>query len=140
MRSALQTTSDADVLDLLQIKREDMPEAIKTLQRALERTVERRREPPETPAVATKPPLRRRFTLRKDDGAGTSPQRVQTFDSTSSSSGSAGTADSKDTLEREFLESGIDALLRMSRGVETNLPSWTITKYVDSSTLLLVSD
>ncbi|KIM41815.1 hypothetical protein M413DRAFT_138529 [Hebeloma cylindrosporum] len=37
----------------------------------------------------------------------------------------------RDTLHQEFLESGIDALRRMSAGnhLATNLPCWTITKY-----------
>ena len=36
----------------------------------------------------------------------------------------------RDTLHQEFLESGIDALRRMSAGnhLATNLPCWTITK------------
>ncbi|KAG6884189.1 hypothetical protein C0993_000531 [Termitomyces sp. T159_Od127] len=37
-----------------------------------------------------------------------------------------------DTLDREFLESGIDALRRMSRGAgiaTSSLPPWTITRY-----------
>jgi len=36
----------------------------------------------------------------------------------------------RDTLHQEFLESGIDALRRMSAGnrLVTNLPCWTITK------------
>jgi hypothetical protein len=34
----------------------------------------------------------------------------------------------RDTLDREFIEGGIDALRRMSKGGEM-LPSWTITRY-----------
>jgi abelson tyrosine-protein kinase 1 len=34
----------------------------------------------------------------------------------------------RDTLDREFIESGIDALRRVSNGPDTSLPSWTITK------------
>ncbi|KXN85940.1 Dual specificity protein kinase splB [Leucoagaricus sp. SymC.cos] len=126
MRQALQSTRDADVLDILQIKRQDMPEAIKTLQRALERVIEREREP-ESPTVGAKAPPLLKNSTRNDKSVGQ--QRYGTLDSTSSSAGSVGTADKKDTLEREFLESGIEALVRMSRGVDTNLPSWTITKY-----------
>ena len=36
----------------------------------------------------------------------------------------------RDTLDREFIETGIDALRRLSGGgVEVALPSWTITRY-----------
>ncbi|KAJ3553830.1 hypothetical protein NP233_g12558 [Leucocoprinus birnbaumii] len=134
MRLALHTTRDADIMDILQIKRQDMPEAIKTLQRALERVCDRDRDvenPPSvapTPTPTNKPPLYKRFSILKDDKAISAQKRVGTFDSTSSGSGSLGAAKG-DTLDREFLESGIEALVRMSRGFETNLPSWTITKY-----------
>ncbi|KAF5381779.1 hypothetical protein D9615_005379 [Tricholomella constricta] len=37
MRTALQTSSDVEILGVLQIGREEMPEAIKVLQRVLER-------------------------------------------------------------------------------------------------------
>lgn len=128
MRLALQTASDVEMLEIFQIKRQEMPEAIKTLQRALERVIEKEREP-ESPVIAAQPAsLLRRLSMKGGDKAATGPQRVSTFDSTSSSSGSVGIGNKRDTLEREFLESGIDALRRMSRGIETNLPSWTITK------------
>ncbi|KIY53195.1 kinase-like protein [Fistulina hepatica ATCC 64428] len=92
MRAALQTTSDAELIAVLQVGRDEMPEAIKTLQRALERL----------------------------------------FDGTlgvESSSDSSVTL--KDTLDREFMESGIDALRRLSRDQYPpgGLPSWTITRY-----------
>ena len=34
-----------------------------------------------------------------------------------------------DQLHREFIESGIDSLRRISGGSDRSLPSWTITKY-----------
>jgi abelson tyrosine-protein kinase 1 len=37
MRAALQTNNDVQMIEVLQVGREEMPEAIKTLQRALER-------------------------------------------------------------------------------------------------------
>lgn len=132
MRLALHTTRDADVLDILQIKRQDMPEAIKTLQRALERVIDRECEqgsPAVVASVPKPPPLLKRFSIRKDDKVLPSQQRTGTFDSMSTGSESVGAAIRGDTLDREFLESGIEALVRMSRGIETNLPSWTITKY-----------
>ncbi|KAJ8507429.1 hypothetical protein ONZ45_g10193 [Pleurotus djamor] len=35
----------------------------------------------------------------------------------------------KDTLDREFMEGGLDALRRMSKGIDKTLPSWTITEF-----------
>lgn len=57
--------------------------------------------------------------------------RSQTLGSNSSkaSTTSSRSRVSRDTLHREFLESGIDALRRLSRGAEVALPSWTITRY-----------
>ena len=75
LRSVLLTGSDADLFNCLEIVREELPEALKTLQRTREAT--------------------------QKDG---------------------------DTLHQEFIESGIDALRRLSVDVDTNLPNWTITK------------
>jgi abelson tyrosine-protein kinase 1 len=41
MRAALQTNNDVQMIEVLQVGREEMPEAIKTLQRALEREREK---------------------------------------------------------------------------------------------------
>ena len=124
MRLALHTTRDADILDILQIKRQDMPEAIKSLQRALEQVTERDRERQSSIVLTSKPPpMSRRSSMK----AIASQQRSGTIDS-SSSAASFAAAGKEDTLDREFLESGIEALVRMSRGVDTNLPSRTITK------------
>jgi len=76
LKSVLLTGSDADLFNCLEIVREELPEALKTLQRTREAT--------------------------QKDG---------------------------DTLHQEFIESGIDALRRLSVDVDTNLPNWTITKY-----------
>ena len=75
LRSVLLTGSDADLFNCLEIVREELPEALKTLQRTREAT--------------------------QKDG---------------------------DTLHQEFIESGIDALRRLSVDVDVNLPNWTITK------------
>lgn len=87
MDNALQSGSDSTMLEFLQIPREDILEAIKSMQRHLEKT-----------------------------GPGAQ----------SSTDGRA--YNSRDTLEREFIETGIDSLRRMSKS-STNLPSWTITRY-----------
>lgn len=75
LKSVLLTGNDADLFKCLEIVREELPEALKTLQRTREAT--------------------------QKDG---------------------------DTLHQEFIESGIDALRRLSVNVDTNLPNWTITK------------
>ncbi|KAF9562878.1 hypothetical protein CPC08DRAFT_633569 [Agrocybe pediades] len=83
IRAALESGSDAKLLSFLGIEKEEMPEAIKTLQRSLEKRTTTGEETP------------------------------------------------MDTLHEEFLETGIEALRRMSAGNSfvTNLPVWTITKY-----------
>ncbi|KAH9061867.1 hypothetical protein EDB87DRAFT_1716172 [Lactarius vividus] len=105
MRTALATNDDASMIEALQIARHEMPEAIKTLQRALERVV----EDGQLDAEESITPL----------------LLAPAFDS-----GNTGASRrSVDTLDREFIETGIDALRRMSKGTDLGLPSWTITRY-----------
>ena len=127
MQAALQTTSDAEMIEVLQVGHEEMPEAIKTLQRALEHVTERDddgfKASPSKSAVVT--------VLKEVEETGISRKRSETihsFDTLSSMSSGYGSERRRDTLDREFIESGIDSLRRMSRGIETSLPSWTITK------------
>jgi len=82
IRAALESGSDAKLLSFLGIEKEEMSEAIKTLQRSLKKRAATVEEVP------------------------------------------------TDTLHEEFLESGIEALRRMSSGnnFATSLPVWTITK------------
>ncbi|KAF8147822.1 hypothetical protein B0H34DRAFT_738281 [Crassisporium funariophilum] len=139
MRAALQTSSDAQMLEVLQIGRQEMPDAIKTLQRALERVAERDGDgvealPGKGVVVGN---IVKHVSLRDVQSGNTSLKRSTTVisvESLSSSSGGSASGSSsdmrkRDTLDWEFIESGIDALRRMSRGLETSLPSWTITKY-----------
>ena len=127
MRAALQTTSDAEMMEVLQVGHHEMPDAIKTLQRALEHVTERDDDDveasPSKTVVAT--------VLTEVDGTTVSRKRsetIQSFDTLNSISSGHGAKRRRDTLDREFIESGIDSLRRMSRGIETSLPSWTITK------------
>ena len=127
MRAALETTSDVEMLEVLQVGHQEMPDAIKTLQRALERVSERDdygfEVSPSKPMVAT--------ILKDVERPGTSRKRSDTIlsiDTLSSMSSEYSLERSRDTLDREFIENGIDCLRRMSRGIETSLPSWTITK------------
>jgi hypothetical protein len=125
MRAALQTTSDVEMLEVLQVGHQEMPDAIKTLQRALESVRERGDDGVETsPGLAT--------ILKDMEESGASRNRSSTIHSidtlNNASNGHSSSERTKDTLDREFIESGIDALRRVSRGVETSVPSWTITK------------
>ena len=130
MRAALQTSSDVEMLEVLEISLHEMPDAIKTLQRTLEHITERDDDgveaPPREVVVAkvvkvsqkeVEVPCRPRKRSRT----------VISVDSTNITS-SGRSSERRDTLEREFIESGIDCLRRMSRGIETSVPSWTITK------------
>ena len=120
LRTALSGSSDVDIVNVLQIHREDIPEAIKTLQRALERVVEKQGMAESQEKVEKTGKLGKQKTVKR--------KGILT-DSSSGSSGEEGVWD--DTIHREFIESGIDALKRMSRGLDMALPSWTITRYVN---------
>ncbi|KAG5348118.1 hypothetical protein C0989_011035, partial [Termitomyces sp. Mn162] len=112
IRAALRVGSDAEMLRVLQIGREEMLEAIKTLQRALERVS----------GVG--------LEVGKEEGKKRWGLGKCVFVSTAKAS--VGTEASSDTLDREFIELGIDALRRMSRGAgvaTSSLPPWTITRY-----------
>ncbi|KAJ6627483.1 hypothetical protein B0H10DRAFT_2161143 [Mycena sp. CBHHK59/15] len=133
MRDALAQSSDVEMLQVLQVGRAEMPEALKTLQRALERvgvvnTAPMPAAPAQFPpqAAAQLPPGPPGHTGRGP------PERSSTLSSSDSSGTTASSglalAMARDTLDREFIEGGIDALRRMSKG-GAPLPSWTITRY-----------
>lgn len=130
MRAALETSSDVEMLAVLQIRREELPEAIKTLQRALERVVERDGiVKDDTDAAAGQGNLARRVSIKRiEGGAGPDLNRSMTIVSVESGGSSGSEERARDTLDREFIETGIDVLRRMSNGVEASLPSWTITR------------
>ncbi|KAJ7194851.1 hypothetical protein GGX14DRAFT_377636 [Mycena pura] len=113
LREALAQSSDVEMLRILQVGRADMPEALKTLQRARERLT-----PPPGQLLPPAPPG---YTARGE-------RSVTLSSSDSSSSSGAGVPPVLDVLDREFIEGGIDALQRISKGGEM-LPSWTITRY-----------
>ncbi|KAJ7091133.1 hypothetical protein C8R44DRAFT_412775 [Mycena epipterygia] len=128
MRDAVSQSSDAEMIRVLQVGREEMPEALKTLQRALERVgvINNPPSPSALPVDAPAVPANAPSTLAA------LPQSIERSITTSSSGSSAmGTSigTGRDMLDREFMESGIDALRRLSRGGELGLPSWTITRY-----------
>jgi len=98
MTAVLQSGGNVTIMDILQVGRHEIPEAVKAFQRALEREV----------------------TWGQD--AGSPHGEVFYMDS-------VGARGSRDGLDLEFLESGIEALRRMSKGTELSLPPWTITKW-----------
>ena len=128
MQAALQAGSDADMIDVLQVSRHEMPEAIKTLQRALERQVEKEQSP-ETMIEDVEVLSEEAETLDPEGLSSSSTSGSIRSKLRTDSSASARARASGDTLDREFLESGIDALRRMSKGTELPLPPWTITKW-----------
>ncbi|EGN91777.1 hypothetical protein SERLA73DRAFT_100155 [Serpula lacrymans var. lacrymans S7.3] len=116
LREALSAESDAGMIERLQVGRSEMPEAIRTLRRVLEAgegegegtigaiAVAEGAEPRSVDvAVGVDASVERSASMRRPRG---------------------------DTLDREFMESGIDAMTRLSTvGVGWDLPSWTITRY-----------
>jgi abelson tyrosine-protein kinase 1 len=147
VRNAMLAHSDAELLESLEIQRTDIPEAMKTLQRALEAEVERERAEDltaSTSLISRRASLASRHTNRSVRTA----QSIESLVSVSTAASevpslthSGGTSSgessivraSGDTLDREFMECGIDALRRLSKGAMPMLPSWTITKYVTYS-------
>jgi abelson tyrosine-protein kinase 1 len=132
---ALQAPNDSDMIAVLQVGREEMPEAIKALQRALEREA---KIAAAATADAAGVSAAQRVSVRvsglpRPERKGT----VGSVASVGSSSGGSGSAKDgarrrNDMLDREFMEMGIDALRRisLSRGMKVGeLPSWTITRY-----------
>ncbi|KIY47186.1 hypothetical protein FISHEDRAFT_74925 [Fistulina hepatica ATCC 64428] len=122
MRAALQTPSDAALTAVLQVGRDEMPEAIKTLQRALERLFDRTLGLSDLPSIKDSRPLE----AGRDEVSQSPPMspsmtqrpvvHMPTISSSELSSDSSMTL--KDTLDREFMESGIDALRRLSGVVQ----------------------
>ena len=131
LRTALQTTSDAEMLEVLEVGLHEMPDAIKTLQRTLEHITERDDDgveaPPGEGVVMAK--VVRKVSQKETQGPGRKRSKtIISIESSSTSSSGHSSERRRDTLDREFVESGIDCLRRMSRGMETSVPSWTITK------------
>ena len=133
MRAALQTTNDAEMLEVLEVGHQEMPDAIKTLRRALEHVTERDDDGVEAPpgkgvVLATVVKKVNHNEAEGPSGALKRSRTVISIDSSSTSSSGHSSERRRDTLDREFIESGIECLRRMSHGIETSVPSWTITK------------
>lgn len=131
MKTALQKTSDVEMMEVLQVGREEMPEAIRMLQRALECVVQKE-------VTAADMWGDGRGTNGEMEGGdwdwdwglgGDSGRSGMGF--SVELSGSTGTGWRMDTLDREFIETGLDALRRMSKGPETTKtsPAWFTAGY-----------
>lgn len=114
MRAALAANDDVAMIEVLQIARSEMPEAIKTLERALERLVEDGELDNEESSMALP---------SQHEEAGKAYGPIVDPGNSGASHGSA------DTLDRDFIKSGIGALRRLSKGADLGLPSWTITRF-----------
>ena len=114
MRTALAANDDVAMIEVLQIARSEMPEAIRTLERALENVVEYGRLDSEESTMALPSPWQ-----EAGKGNGSS---VGRSDMGANFSGA-------DTLDHKFIETGIHALRRLSKDADLGLPSWTITRF-----------
>ncbi|KAF7799186.1 hypothetical protein EIP86_010417 [Pleurotus ostreatoroseus] len=149
LSTALATNDDMEMIKILQVNREEMPEALKALQRALETEMEKERvqEAPEEQeeSVDSTQGIVDGVQGRKST-ASTTVEPVQSnmntfgsFHSQASTHSRASTRSrtshtSRDTLDREFIESGIESLRRLSMQAgqapaSLALPPWTITRY-----------
>jgi abelson tyrosine-protein kinase 1 len=112
MSAALAAKDDVAMIEVLQIARSEMPDAIKTLERALKRVVEDGQ-------------------LDTEDGSSTPVQSLSVKgNSPSVDLGNIGASHrSADPLDRKFIETGINALRRLSKvtNLSLDLPDWTIT-------------
>ena len=153
LTSALATNDDMQMIKVLQVSREEMPEALKALQRALEVEVDKEHEGLaviEEASVDSTQGILDGVSGVKGKGRATrqntydsSHSRTSTASKSSASRSRTSTASkastmlshaSRDTLDREFLESGIETLRRLSLRAgqpasALSLPPWTITRY-----------
>ncbi|KAA1466868.1 hypothetical protein DENSPDRAFT_831772 [Dentipellis sp. KUC8613] len=130
MREAVQANDDLAMLDLLQISRDEMPEAMRVLQRKLDQDNEQ-------------PAGKEKLTVPGDPGSGSpsSPSRSRPQNASTSKPLPNPPGDGQkdkgkwpspdDTLDRQFMQTGVEALRRLSAkaGADVDLPSWTITRY-----------
>ncbi|KAH7911476.1 hypothetical protein BJ138DRAFT_1135374 [Hygrophoropsis aurantiaca] len=128
LRKVMSSWSDEELIKQIQVGQEEIPEAIKTFRRALESLEDD--EPDIQNEIDAIYPVR----FEPDAAAVHAPGG-------SSSAPGETEARRRDTLDREFMESGIDAMTRLSSvqsqkaravGADVDpkdLPSWTITRY-----------
>ena len=113
MLTALSANDDNAMIEVLQIARSEMPDAIRTLERALEHVCKDDQVDAEESTTA--------LPSQEEEGNNNGPSLEPGNTSPSNSSA--------DRLDREFIVTGIDALRRLSKGTDLGLPSWTITQF-----------
>jgi abelson tyrosine-protein kinase 1 len=138
MYTALLASDDKDMIEMLHVGREEMPEAIKALQRALEKEVTAGGRTDGTKEVASgvSPVISAQShaqvsEIGADGSVGVDVGEIEKRATVGIQKSERGSGNSrrKDTLDREFIESVIDALKKY-QVTEESLPSWTITRCV----------
>ncbi|OSD02529.1 hypothetical protein PYCCODRAFT_1444958 [Trametes coccinea BRFM310] len=125
MRAALLAPTDMEMIQILQVGRDEMPEAIRTLQRVYDGKTSRR-------ASAIMDDAARKLPAIQEDvvsETAQAPHVVRPVGEQSDVLRSPAPLLSQptDNLDQKFIETGLSALRRMS--TDAVLPSWTITRF-----------
>ncbi|KZV66764.1 kinase-like protein [Peniophora sp. CONT] len=113
LSAALNERNDIAMIEVLQIGRDEMPEAIRTLQRVLQHDAENVRQHVH-PTVAA-----------------VGPGRLQSDTTPAPDSNSSRGKSALEPFDRDFISTGIEALSRLTlnQGAEIAVPRWTITRH-----------
>jgi abelson tyrosine-protein kinase 1 len=114
MRATIDANDDLATYEVFQIPRSEIPEAIKTLERALKHVSKCGQLDAEESTTMLPSP--------QQEEAGKGSPSVELGDKSPSQC-------SPDALHRKFIETGIDALRRLSKCTDLSLPNWTVTWY-----------
>ncbi|KAI9060350.1 kinase-like protein [Trametes sanguinea] len=117
LQDALRAPNDVEMLQILQVGKNEMPEAIVALQRALGGG----RDAEADPLVTS------HQNVDDEDASVVASERPDRRDTPSTAAIVDSMAGLPDEVEKEFMVAGISALKRMSANVV--LPSWTITRF-----------
>ncbi|KAH9848357.1 hypothetical protein C2E23DRAFT_889200 [Lenzites betulinus] len=128
IEAALNTNSDHDLIRILQIRDDEIPEAIETLQRAIKDKTKASASARRNAATETSIPVGSILSAR----SGSKSARAHTSTIGTESSRQPGDVRLRawpdDTLESRFMATSIEAMRRLS-SLEVKLPSWTITAF-----------
>ncbi|KAL7283881.1 hypothetical protein ACG7TL_001152 [Trametes sanguinea] len=125
MRAALLAPTDMEMIQILQVGRDEMPEAIRTLQRVYDGKTSRR-------ASAIMDDTARKLPAIQEDVVSETPQAPHVVRPVGEQSDVLRSpapllSQPTDNLDQKFIETGLSALRRMS--TDAVLPSWTITRF-----------